>query len=115
LDVNALCMKRARRRLKLTTQLMQQLIPALPCRLFKGSTAEDQDNTVFLLAKFAVTYACLLATGVSKERNAVTIREQGAPDSNGNCSSYVPQSIPTLISYAWNFVSTLHCGVYWTF
>jgi len=87
-DVTALCMKRARRRLKLTTQLMQQLIPALPCRLFKGSTPEDQDNTVFLIAKFAVTEACLLATGVSKEQSAVTIREDRAPDdSSGNRTS----------------------------
>lgn len=88
LDITAMCVKRARRRLKFTTQLMQQLIPALPCQLFKGNSLDDHKSASFVLAKFALSEACWLATGRSKEATGIAVNEDNNGISNGNHKRY---------------------------
>lgn len=89
LDVTAMCVKRAKRRLKCTTQLMQQIVPALPSQLFKGNSLDDYKSATFVLAKFAVSEACWLATGLSREPSGGVTIEECVEESNGNVSSYV--------------------------
>lgn len=88
LDITAMCVKRARRRLKFTTQLMQQLIPALPCQLFKGNSLDDHKSASFVLAKFALSEACWLATGRSKDATGIAVNEDNNGNSNGNHKRY---------------------------
>ncbi|XP_024395935.1 uncharacterized protein [Physcomitrium patens] len=90
LDITAMCVKRAKRRLKFTTQLMQQIVPALPCQLFKESTLDDYKSATFVLAKFAVSEACWLATGLNREipcAVAIEAIEESAENGNGDNSS----------------------------
>lgn len=97
LDVATMCVKRAKRRLKFTTQLMQQLVPALPCQLFKGNLLDDYKSATFVLAKFAVSEACWLSTGLSREASGAVATEDSTENSNGNVSMYVLQSFKTLL------------------
>lgn len=83
LDITAMCVKRAKRRLKFTTQLMQQLVPALPCQLFKGNALDDYKSATFVLAKFAVSEACWLSTGLSREASGAVAAEDGADGADG--------------------------------
>lgn len=86
LDITTMCVKRAKRRLKFTTQLMQQLVPALPCQLFKGNALDDYKSATFVLAKFAVSEACWLSTGLSREASGAVATEDGAENSKGEVS-----------------------------
>jgi hypothetical protein len=86
-----MCVKRAKRRLKFTTQLMQQIVPALPCQLFKGNLLDDYKSATFVLAKFAVSEACWLATGLNREPSGAVAIEEITENSNGDVSAYVFQ------------------------
>lgn len=71
---------------------MQQIVPALPCQLFKESTLDDYKSATFVLAKFAVSEACWLATGLNREipcAVAIEAIEESAENGNGDNSSYV--------------------------
>lgn len=71
---------------------MQQIIPALPCQLFKGCTLDDHKSAAFVLAKFAVSEVCWLATGAGKDGRddpAAVPRQEAEAYSNGNHTSYV--------------------------
>jgi hypothetical protein len=92
-----MCVKRAKRRLKFTTQLMQQLVPALPCQLFKGTGLDDYKSATFVLAKFAVSEACWLSTGLSRGTSGVVAIEDSAEKSNGDVTTYVFQVSETLL------------------
>ncbi|MCO5586966.1 hypothetical protein L7F22_040911 [Adiantum nelumboides] len=61
---------KARRRLKLTTQLMQRLIPPVPADLMHGNTPVDNECTTFSLAKFGLEDACRLVTNTRREANS---------------------------------------------
>ncbi|KAI5074182.1 hypothetical protein GOP47_0010143 [Adiantum capillus-veneris] len=64
---NASSSMKARRRLRSTTQLMQQLIPPLPAELMQGNTPVDNGCATFSLAKFALEDACRLVTNTRRE------------------------------------------------
>jgi len=76
---------------------MQQLVPALPCQLFKGNLLDDYKSATFVLAKFAVSEACWLSTGLSRETSGAVPTEDSAENSNGNVSMYVFQSSKTFL------------------
>ncbi|XP_057813139.2 uncharacterized protein LOC131027165 isoform X2 [Cryptomeria japonica] len=53
---------RVKRRLKLTTQLMQQLIPPLPTAIIRGKASIEHENATYTLAKTALGDACKLVS-----------------------------------------------------
>jgi hypothetical protein len=70
---------------------MQQIVPALPCQLFKGNLLDDYKSATFVLAKFAVSEACWLATGLNREPSGAVAIEEITENSNGDVSAYVFQ------------------------
>eukprot|EP00250_Pteridium_aquilinum_P018489 c24114_g1_i1 orf=2-6367(-) len=64
---NAPSSSRAKRRLRFTTQLMQQLIPPLSSRLMHGNTLVDNECATFSLAKDALEDACRLVNSTKRE------------------------------------------------
>lgn len=56
----------SRRRLILTTQLMQQLVPTVPSELFNGKATSAYQSLSFVVAKSALADACSL---VSSSKN----------------------------------------------
>lgn len=61
---------RAKRRLKLTTLLMQQLIPPLSSRLMHGNSLVDNECATYSLAKLALEDACRLMANTEKEASS---------------------------------------------
>ena len=68
---------------------MQQLVPALPCQLFKGNGLDDYKSATFVLAKFAVSEACWLSTGLRKGTSGAAAIEVSAEKSNEDVTAYV--------------------------
>lgn len=58
---------RVKRRLKLTTQLVQQLIPPIPAAVLRGKASVEYENAAYTLAKTALRDACKLASTSSKD------------------------------------------------
>lgn len=54
------CFPQSRRRLILTTQLMHQLIPAVPAALLKGEAASTSEDVTFYITKSTLADACSL-------------------------------------------------------
>ncbi|KAH7315047.1 hypothetical protein KP509_21G031800 [Ceratopteris richardii] len=63
---------KGKRRLKLTNQLMQQLIPPVPGEMMHGHTPVDNECATFTLAKFTLEDACRLVTNSRKEANSAS-------------------------------------------
>ncbi|CAL9157972.1 uncharacterized protein LOC135588441 isoform X1 [Musa acuminata AAA Group] len=59
---DGLFMPQSRRRIILTTQLMQQLIPAVPAVMFKGEATSGYQSVTFSIAKTALADACSLVS-----------------------------------------------------
>ncbi|THU51190.1 hypothetical protein C4D60_Mb06t28390 [Musa balbisiana] len=57
-----LLMPQSRRRLILTTQLMHQLIPAVPAMLFEGEATSAYASVIYSVAKAALSDACSLVS-----------------------------------------------------
>ena len=57
-----LLMPQSRRRLILTTQLMHQLIPAVPAMLFEGEATSAYASVTYSVAKAALSDACSLVS-----------------------------------------------------
>jgi len=58
---------RVKRRLKLTTQLMQQLIPPIPAAVVRGKASVEYEDATYTLAKTALRDACKLASTSRKD------------------------------------------------
>lgn len=58
---------RVKRRLKLTTQLMQQLIPPIPAAVVCGKASVEYENATYTLAKTALRDACKLVSTSRKD------------------------------------------------
>ncbi|WOK99343.1 hypothetical protein Cni_G08055 [Canna indica] len=52
----------SRRRLILTTQLMHQVLPAIPAVMFKGEAISNHESVTFSVAKLALADACSLVS-----------------------------------------------------
>ncbi|URE29651.1 hypothetical protein MUK42_01224 [Musa troglodytarum] len=59
---DGLFMPQSRRRIILTTQLMHQLIPAVPAVMFKGEATSGYQSVTFSIAKTALADACSLVS-----------------------------------------------------
>ncbi|MQL88486.1 hypothetical protein Taro_021042 [Colocasia esculenta] len=57
-SVDGLSVPRARRRLVLTTQLMQQLVPALPLRILAADATFEYESMTYLIARLVLRDAC---------------------------------------------------------
>ncbi|CAA6657399.1 unnamed protein product [Spirodela intermedia] len=66
---------RARRRLILTTQLMQLLLPAVPMKILCSDANLHQDSATYLAARLALGRAC---GGMSSSRRGSTVPSSGA-------------------------------------
>ncbi|KAK1317357.1 hypothetical protein QJS10_CPA05g00933 [Acorus calamus] len=53
-------MSRSRRRLILTTQLMQQILPSLPAAILRADAVKEYENVIYSAAKLALGDACSL-------------------------------------------------------
>lgn len=66
---------RARRRLILTTQLMQLLLPAVPMKILCSDANLHQDSVTYLAARLALGRAC---GGISSSRRDSSVPSSGA-------------------------------------
>lgn len=62
---------RARKRLKLTSLLMQHLVPAVPA-LFKEPASKACENIIYLVARQGLGNACGLVSGFKNDSCKVT-------------------------------------------
>eukprot|EP01018_Ginkgo_biloba_P035661 Gb_36190 [translate_table: standard] len=66
---------RVKRRLKLTTQLMQQLITPLPGTIMGGTANVEYENATYNLAKTALGDACKLVSNLRKDAGPIRVRD----------------------------------------
>lgn len=66
-DPSVLVVTRAKQRLRLTTQLCQQIIPALPVIWMQAKTDEERKGATFVLSKVVLSEACRLVNGAENQ------------------------------------------------
>eukprot|EP00250_Pteridium_aquilinum_P004676 c14879_g1_i1 orf=2-5038(-) len=78
-EENTLSISRAKRRLILTTESMQQLFPPLPDGLMHGNTPADNECALYSLAKLALEDTCRL---VSKTNGQASLAQTSSATAN---------------------------------
>ncbi|KAJ8491903.1 hypothetical protein OPV22_013624 [Ensete ventricosum] len=72
---DGLFVSQSRRRLILTTQLMHQLIPAVPAVMFKGDATSGHQSVTFSIAKAALADACSLVSSSESDSHLLLENE----------------------------------------
>ncbi|CAM6114393.1 unnamed protein product [Calypogeia fissa] len=74
-DSRSVIISRAKRRLRLTTQLMQQITPAVPATFMQSKAIEDRESASYTLSKLAFADACRISSIARRIREVAAARD----------------------------------------
>lgn len=74
-DTRSVVLTRAKRRLRLTTHLMQQIIPPVAAIQMQGKSVEDRIGATYTLAKLSLAEACRIASIARRIKEVAAARD----------------------------------------